>query len=357
MSGMLKRIGIPILIGFVALVSQSCDKSNGAASTVEQKTLIDFAASSHEVATKGTSLSKHHPDFGVWGIARKSGQMDYVLWENSAMTKAVQKGTSNVYTPIEDAFWLSGYTYNFLAVAPWESAAGITAITSGTTNGAESLSFSYSLADKYGAATPDYDFDLMAAVAQTTTGVNHTAAQPLTFWHLFAQICIKVEFVKADGTPAAGSVSEIRLFDVDQVAAYTISSKQDHTINVACQSGERQSAVNPIVFGASEQSTWTLNIVPQNRKAFKCFIDFTLGEGDAAVAYRDFELNLESAANPENYGYNDKVNWVIKIGPKATISFKVEVAQWIDSVIPDGEDDTDKENGGAEKDNDDVEII
>ena len=318
MSGMLKRIGIPILIGFVALVSQSCDKSNGAASTVEQKTLIDFAASSHEVATKGTSLSKHHPDFGVWGIARKSGQMDYVLWENSAMTKAVQKGTSNVYTPIEDAFWLSGYTYNFLAVAPWESAAGITAITSGTTNGAESLSFSYSLADKYGAATPDYDFDLMAAVAQTTTGVNHTAAQPLTFWHLFAQICINVEFVGATGT-----VDRMRLYNVDSKADYTIAFDSNKALSVSSQVSIDASQ-EKITFSGLDDGGNILHIVPQDISDITLFLDFTIGQTQTS----NFEINLSNAHNAPNYGYNQKYNWNIKISPKE-ISFDVTLSPWV----------------------------
>ena len=318
MSGMLKRIGIPILIGFVALVSQSCDKSNGAASTVEQKTLIDSAASSHEVATKGTSLSKHHPDFGVWGIARKSGQMDYVLWENSAMTKAVQKGTSNVYTPIEDAFWLSGYTYNFLAVAPWESAAGITAITSGTTNGAESLSFSYSLADKYGAATPDYDFDLMAAVAQTTTGVNHTAAQPLTFWHLFAQICINVEFVGATGT-----VDRMRLYNVDSKADYTIAFDSNKALSVSSQVSIDASQ-EKITFSGLDDGGNILHIVPQDISDITLFLDFTIGQTQTS----NFEINLSNAHNAPNYGYNQKYNWNIKISPKE-ISFDVTLSPWV----------------------------
>lgn len=316
---MLKRIGIPILIGFVALVSQSCDKSNGAASTVEQKTLIDFAASSHEVATKGTSLSDHHPDFGVWGIARKSGQMDYVLWENSAMTRADREGETNVYTPVEDAFWLSGYTYNFLAVAPWESAAGIKAITSGTTNGAESLSFSYSLADKYGAAIPDYDFDLMAAVAQTTTGVNHTAAQPLTFWHLFAQICINVEFVGA-----TGSVDEMRLYNVDSKADYTIAFDSNKALSVSSQVSIDASQ-EKITFSGLDDGGNILHIVPQDISDITLFLDFTIGQTQTS----NFEINLSNAHKAPNYGYNQKYNWNIKISPK-TIEFNVTVGEWVE---------------------------
>lgn len=340
---MSKRIGIIILIGFVALVHASCDKSNGSVSTQEEKALIDFAAKSQSAATKGTSLSKHHQDFGVWGIARKSGQMDYMLWEPSAMTKVERQDTTNVYAPVEDAFWLSGYTYNFLAVAPWESAEGIRSITSGTTNGDESLSFDFDMTGKYGAENPKYDFDLMAAVARTTTGVNHTAAQQLTFWHLLSQINIKVEFVSADGTKADGSVSQIRIYNVDQDASYTISSNADESIKVDCQEGERKYGDTPIVFNKSDNSSWTLNIVPQDRRPFKLFMDFTLVKGNDTVAYRDFEVNLEGAANPENYGYNEMFNWNIKIGPKATISFSIEVKNWGVSDVPDGDDDNDNE--------------
>lgn len=340
---MSKRIGIIILISLVALVHASCDKSNGSVSTQEEKALIDFAAKSQSAVTKGKPLSGYHNDFGVWGIARKSGQMDYMLWEPSAMTKVERQGTTDVYAPVEDAFWLSGYTYNFLAVAPWESAEGIRSITSGTTNGDESLSFDFDMTGKYGAENPKYDFDLMAAVARTTTGVNHTAAQQLTFWHLLSQINIKVEFVSADGTKADGSVSQIRIYNVDQDASYTISSNADESINVACQEGERKYGDTPIVFNKSDNSSWTLNIVPQDRRPFKLFMDFTLVKGNDTVAYRDFEVNLEGAANPENYGYNEMFNWNIKIGPKATISFSIEVENWGVSDVPDGDDDNDNE--------------
>lgn len=341
---MSKRIGIIILIGFVALVHASCDKSNGSVSTQEEKALIDFAAKSQSAATKGTSLSEHHQDFGVWGIARKSGQMDYMLWEPSAMIKVERQGTTDVYAPVEDAFWLGGYTYNFIAVAPWEEAAdGISSISSGTVSGEESLTFPFDLAGKYDEGV--YDFDLMAAVAETAAKASATdVQQPLIFWHLLSQINIKVAFVEADGeTPANGRVSQIRIYNVDQDASYTISSNADESINVACQEGERKYGDTPIVFNKSDNSSWTLNIVPQDRRPFKLFMDFTLVKGNDTVAYWDFEVNLEGAANPENYGYNEMFNWNIKIGPKATISFSIEVENWGVSDVPDGDDDNDNE--------------
>lgn len=320
---MLKRIGIPILIGFVALVSQSCDKSNGAASTVEQKTLIDFAASSHEVATKGTSLSEHNTvAFGVWGIARKSGQMDYVLWENSAMTEAVQKGTSNVYTPKEEAFWLSGYTYNFLAVAPWEAVEnGVTSINPGNASGSESISFSYNLADKYRLTTPRYDFDLMAAVAQSTVdkAATHKSQQPLTFWHLFAQICIKVEFVGA-----TGSVDEMRLYNVDSKADYTIAFDSNKALSVSSQVSS-DATQEKVTFSGLAQYGNILHIVPQDISDITLFLDFTIGQTQTS----NFEINLSNAHNAPNYGYNQKYNWNIKISPK-TIEFNVTVGEWVE---------------------------
>lgn len=341
---MSKRIGIIILIGFVALVHASCDKSNGSVSTQEEKALIDFAAKSQSAATKVKPLSDYNTDdFGVWGIARKSGQMDYMLWEPSAMTKVERQGTTDVYAPVEDAFWLGGYTYNFIAVAPWEAADGISSISSGTVSGEESLTFPFDLAGKYDEGV--YDFDLMAAVAETAAKASATdyKQQPLIFWHLLSQINIKVAFVEADGeTPANGSVSQIRIYNVDQDASYTISSNEDGSINVDCQEGERKYGDNPIVFNESNNSSWTLNIVPQDRRPFKLFMDFMV-KGNDTVAYRDFEVKLEGAANPEYYGYNEMFNWNIKIGPKATISFSIEVENWGVSDVPDEDDDIDNE--------------
>lgn len=340
---MSKRIGIIILIGFVALVHASCNKSNGSVSTQEEKALIDFAAESRDAAVKGDPLSGYHEDFGVWGIARKSGQMDYMLWENSAMTKVERQGTTDVYAPVEDAFWLGGYTYNFIAVAPWEAAEGISSITYGTDSGTESLTFPFDLAGKYDEGV--YDFDLMAAVAETAAKASATdyVQQSLTFWHLLSQINIKVAFVEADGeTPANGSVSQIRIYNVDQDASYTISSNEDGSIYVKCQEGERKYGDTPIVFNESNNSSWTLNIVPQDRLPFKLFMDFMV-KGNDTVAYRDFEVDLEGAANPEYYDYNKMFNWNIKIGPKATISFSIHVNEWGVSYVPDGDDDIDNE--------------
>lgn len=346
---MSKRIGIIILIGFVALVHASCDKSNGSVSTQEEKALIDFAAKSQSAATKGDPLSDYHEDFGVWGIARKSGQMDYMLWEPSAMTKVERQVTTDIYAPVEDAFWLGGYTYNFIAVAPWEAADDISSITYDTDSGTESLTFPFDLAGKYGDGV--YNFDLMAAVAETPAKASATDydQQPLVFWHLLSQINIKVEFVNADGTKAHGSVSQIRIYNVDQDASYTISS-EDGSIKVDCQEGDRKYDDTPIIFNESNNSSWTFNIVPQDRRPFRFFMDFTLVKGNDTVAYRDFEVNLdpEGDANPEYYGYNEMYNWNIKIGPKATISFSIDVKEWGVSDVPDGDDDND---------NNEVEII
>lgn len=350
---MLKRIGNITLMCAFALAALSCSRPDEVPDTPERKTPIDFAPTSRDVATKAGPLSAYHSDFGVWGIARPSDAslQDYVLWESAAMSKVEKSQTDDaVYTPVEDAFWLGGYTYDFIALAPWEAAGALQSgsIIPGTASGTDKLTFTCSLADKYTAGT--YDFDLMAAVAQTPARASATDydAQPLTFWHLFSQINIEVTF----GDDAGGSVSQMRLKNVDQDITYTIAS-DDGDINVSSVNESRVCTVNPLVFGPSDESKWTLNIVPQNISDFEMYIDFVIGTGDSAVTYTDFKLNLNpsGSTNPADYVWNHQYNWKIAIGQKAHISFTVEVEKWIEASVPDGDKESEEDG------NNDIEII
>lgn len=324
---MSKRIGIIILIGFVALVHASCDKSNGSVSTQEEKALIDFAAKSQSAATKVKPLSDYKTDdFGVWGIARKSEQMDYMLWEPSAMTKVVQTDT-DVYAPVEDAFWLGGYTYNFIAVAPWEAADGISSISSGTVSGEESLTFPFDLAGKYDEGV--YDFDLMAAVAETAAKASATdyVQQSLTFWHLFSKIQITVSFLNATGT-----VTGLRLLNVDTNGTYSISFDTDKSLKVGYElpssPSEEDITFDKTNLDEGQNSQWTLHLLPQNINDFELYLDFDITEGDYTVTTGNFKVNLDPAKSASPYyDRNEWYNWNIIISPK-TITFDVSVNDW-----------------------------
>lgn len=312
----------------------------------DTKIPIDFSAISNTTEVKSTTpLSSIHEDFGVWGIARNSSQpYDYILWEQDRMTQVVE--SSNGYAPVEAAFWLSGYTYNFIAIAPWEAVEnGVTSINQGNASGSESISFSYNLADKYRLTTPIYDFDLMAAVAQSTVdkAATHKSQQDLTFWHMLAQINIKLAFKDESGNATTGS-AELRLQNVDQDASYRITSLASTdsqnpdkvSLAVNCTNTSKTYTVNPLVFDGTNDNrnssapavntwTWTLNIVPQNIEDFRLTLDFNIG-GDE---FRNYEINLfPSSTTPKEYGYNQQYNWNITLTPKYVRFEEPQVTPW-----------------------------
>lgn len=312
-----------------ALSLSSCNKNHHAPDDLDQKIPIGFSAVSQTNMLKSgatTPLSSHHQDFGVWGIARMDGQADYVLWKSDEMSAVRRSGQTNDYIPDEEAYWLSGYTYNFLAVAPFEAVQNPT-ITQGSTSGDQKIKFSYDLSSKYelkdenDAPAPDYEFDLMAAVADTTvaSASTHTSAQPLTFYHLFSRINIRVSFVDAEGDAADGLVTKMSLRNVDTDAEYTIAFAADKSLSVACSAGE--ASTEELSFGSGSAS---VHIVPQNISNFELYLDFT----QDAISTTDFKVDIQTANTDKNYAYNEQYNWNITIGPKAAISFSVSVVPW-----------------------------
>ena len=341
---------ISLLFLFVAtLVTAACGKEE--TPTAEEKTPVGFRAMSQGVLTKDGEaterdpLSKYHNDFGVWGIARHTLESDYILWEPDAMTVVNKKKDSDSYAPVKEAYWFLGYAYNFLAVAPWEVAENISSITTGSANGADNLNFTYSIADKYEAG--NYVFDPMGAAAQTEELTQKPSQQDLAFWHLLSQININVTFVDGDGKPVdSGSVSEIRMNGIDTNVSYTLGFNSNNSLSVACAEASEPEETTIVINTLPS----TIHVVPQYITDFEVLVDFNLG----GVAYDDFKLNLDiqtednpNGKNPAEYEYNGRYDWNIKIGPKGTISFKVNINDWAKQVIPDGDDD----------DNNDLEII
>ena len=299
---------------------------------------IGFTAASQAVEMKSgtkatTPLSQFHQDFGVWGIATNTLSPQYILWDDNNLTKVERQGDTDVYVPTSPAYWFNNYTYYFMALAPFNSGATNFDIHSAN----HTMSFNFNLGSKYSTAL---EFDLMGAVAHKEVETTKPANQNLVFWHLFAKINIAVSFV--DGSGAAittGSVSEMRLNNVDTEATYTLSFNNNNELAVACVSNS--AVTTPLTFSSA---TASFNILPQNITDFQLYLDFTLN----GVEYKDFKVNLNAAGNPTTYNYNERYNWNITIGPKEDISFKVTVEPWVTSEVSDGD---------SSDDNNDIEII
>jgi len=332
-----------LLALFLLLALTSCQKRPQPTTPDDQKTLIGFSPVSQSAAVKSTtSLSTIYNDFGVWGIARQEGNnTPYVLWDNNRLSQVKQSSTdAETYVPVSNAYWLSGYKYNFIAIAPYEE--GL-ASTHSTPNSKDALTFSYNMETKY--ENSDYDFDLLAAVAETSVGTQKPQHQILTFWHLFAQINITVTFKDENGNVTTGSVAEVRLHNIDSEANYIISFDENNGLYVSCTSEIAQNSQRTL----SLKVPVTLNILPQDITDFELYLDYTYGEGETAVSYKNYKVELNpNGTNQTYYGNNAKFNWNINIGPKETISFNVSVVPWTETPVPDGDEDTD---------NDEIEII
>lgn len=332
-----------ILTICAVLALSSCRKRPQPSTPEDQKTLIGFSAVSQSSAVKAVadnSLAKYHKDFGVWGIARRYGHPDYVLWENNEMSPVNAVLDNSVptgeYVPASDAYWLSGHTYNFIAVAPYESGATSVSFTKASASARDVLAFSYDSSSKY--YSGDYDFDLMAAVAETVVAnsASHPSQQNLTFWHVFSKINIAVNFKDAEGNSTTGTAS-LKLHNVDQDVAYQITSvdntpndtSDEVTLQVNCTNTSVTYTVNPIVFDGTNDIDdtwrWTLNIVPQNIGNLRLTLDFTI----AGDEFKNYEINLfPSSTTPKEYGYNQQYNWNITLTPKYVRFDEPKVTPW-----------------------------
>ena len=294
-----------------------------------------------------SSFGSDYQKFGVWGIARSTGQQDYILWENNALSEVNAVLDENdeptgAYAPASDAYWLSGFKYNFIAIAPYDSGITDVKFSQAKDSARDALSFSYNISELY--RNGDYDYDMMAAVAETSVAksTTHPSQQNLTFWHIFSQINIAVNFKDADGNNTTGTAI-LRLHNVDQDIAYTITSvdktptitTDEVSLDVTPVNTSSTYTVNPIVFNGTNDNrskeapdvntwTWTLNIVPQKIENFILNLDFIIN----GVEFKNYEIELfPSDSTPKEYGCNQKYNWNLTLSPKF-ISFEPTVADW-----------------------------
>ncbi|MBR4883529.1 MAG: hypothetical protein IKU18_06580, partial [Bacteroidales bacterium] len=255
---MIKEIRILIIMLCLGALAIGSCAEHSIEPEAEQPELISFAPMSEATQVKAsTPLPTLYPDydFGVWGIARESLNSPYILWEANTLTRVTPRteststgNTSTSYIPEKDAYWFKGYTYNFIAIAPYnDSGFTLTDVvtkeeqedaTPAVENPTDYITFTYNISNKYtgipadgtnAAVAPNLTFDLLGAVAEETNNTaNRTEAQTLTFWHLFSQININVSFdnlgTDAAGNAITGSVSQMRLYNIDTEANYTITN-------------------------------------------------------------------------------------------------------------------------------------
>lgn len=350
-----KKISLWFICSALLLLS-GCEKNHTPAEE-ETPVPVGFRAMSQAAIVSGDSqqtkapLSEYQIDrFGVWGIATEPTYDPYILWDDSVLTEVAQVSGSNVYVPVEDAFWFTGYTYDFLALAPYES--GVTGLKidknlSGTPQTADpSVSFTFDMAQKYGET---YLFDLLGAAAHAGPISQKPTEQPLTFWHLFSKININVIFVNASGAEIKTDVPEVKrilLRNIRTKADYEFSynPSSDDNLSVSCDLSPYD-ALEDLEFTGPRH---TFHIIPQNIGEFKMYIDFDMKENGQTVTFTDYEINLfPTSGIPKDYQYNSQYNWNIKISPKAEISFDVEVNPWTITYVSDGDSDS----------NDEIEII
>ena len=268
-----------------------------------------------------SSFGTAYQKFGVWGIARSTGQQDYILWEDDDLSPVSYNIATGLYIPDENAYWLSRYTYNFIAIAPYESEL---VTTHSIENSKDALTFSYDMGQKYGVS--NYDFDLLGAAAATETiSGGRTESQNLTFWHLFTKLSINVEFVGATGT-----LDGLMLYNVDSKAAYTISFDSQKAYKADCTSNSSEFQ-KKISFTGQPAGGNVLHIIPQDISDFRLFLDFTITQQDGQrVSTTNFEANISTALSAPQYKANEWYKWDIKISPKG-IAFDVKLKPWVDA--------------------------
>lgn len=336
---------IATLLMFAALAMSSCTKKPH---TTEEPapSSLGFRAMSQAVWVKSdeaaatTTPMFPYDDFGVWGIARQ-GTAVYNLWGNSGLSevKDLEKRVENnittsttprVFTPTEAAYWLNGYSYNFLAVAPYADPGftftGVTTKEGQTdvTNPSDYLTFTYDMSSKYAAG--DYDFDLLGAAAQSTINAGgYSADQDLMFWHLLSQININVLFgTDLAGNQIVGEVTGYRLENVVSSGVFEVKHKSGNEIFADCTPSTAETSKKTFSFTET-----TVHIIPQNVQPMNLYLDFVLNKGQNDQAtYSDFKISLNVPANANAYLPNGRYSWNITIGAKNAITFDIDVTPW-----------------------------
>ena len=336
-----------LMLGAVMILT-SCDRNRHTPDPGAQGVPISFSALSQEAPVKaGESTLK--VDFGVWGIARYKDKTkpEYIPWlvnEDGLMAQVSKEGV-----PVTGGYWFSGYTYNFIALAPYDLGTSSLTFTEETDSTNDALTLEFSMADKYEAS--QFDYDLMGAVGeQTVADAKNAEIQKLIFSHLLAKIRINVRFAElANGTTA--SVTGLRLHNVATERSYSITDVNGvfYVNYVTTTDGQNpvtitldntdESTENDMLVGKDKQNRdcqyKELHIIPQSIGDFELDLDFKIDN----VQTNGYKLNLDAAKytttdgvkTPVVYLHNQWYNWNITITPKG-IGFDVTVTPWVDAT-------------------------
>lgn len=304
-----------------------------------QPSVVDFRASSQATWVKGVENTFPYNDFGVWGIARQDNLI-YNLWGNSSLMNV--KNAAGSYVPNEPAYWLNGYTYNFLAVAPHVDAglSSIRVTTKEDQTASESpsdyMTYTYDMSTNY--ASGNYTFDLLGAAAEQSVNTGgYNEPQQLFFWHLLSKLSIKVIFVDANGTEVTSNnnaVTNLSISNVNPKGNFTLKyiKTAGSTGNLSVVSVADSQAQSKIIdFDASsakdENGRWNAHIIPQTISNFVIDIAYNVTGSDGKVTYYNDSISLANST-PATYAPNGQYNWTIKINPKGQIGFHVQIADW-----------------------------
>ena len=348
------KIATLLMCTTLALLS-SCNKKLPDTPVQEQQVPVGFRAMSQAVWVKSgetdpdkPKFSDIHDDFGVWGIARQTGNSaPYILWETDALSQVVKSDDSDVYVPTTAAYWLKGYVYDFIAVAPFTSS-GITASTVNTSS-TPVMTFTYDMGAKYALRGTEniqpkdhYLFDLLGAAVKTDEiGATKPSSQDLFFWHLMSKINIGAEFKDGEDNATSGTLTSVRIENVGSKMQYTLyyatpSSDNLNGLEVDCThlnpKNQTTLTFNESVAAKDANGKWSVHILPQVVTDFVISIDYTITENGESVTYNDVKYTMTNA-NPSQYVANGQYNWTFKIKPRQDISFKVEVAPWTSSDV------------------------
>ena len=260
-----------------------------------EPSVVEFRASSQATWVKsGETKSASdfpHSSFGVWGIARQ-GSLVYNLWSNDALMDVNKNTDKGCYEPEEVAYWLGGYTYNFLALAPHKGN-GVTfsededIITLKDSQNPDKLMFAYDMSTQYNQTPPKYDFDLLGASANTgSIAGGRTDSQTLTFYHLFSQVNIGVSFTTGlSGEAIDGRLKRIKLKNICTKGVCEVFHKETtnkvHADWVCADNAETMNRE----YAVSEKVTFTVKTDQENAKV-------TLQAGDQTVTEEDGEASI-----------------------------------------------------------------
>ena len=337
-----------LLCAALAITLGSCSKKTITPAEDPQPAEVGFTASSQAVWVKGgetPTTSFPYDNFGVWGIARQN-DLIYNLWGNGALMD-VNKNTEGSYVPSEAAYWLKGYTYDFLAVAPYEDAGltfnRVTTKDDQTTADSPSdyMTVTYDMSTNY--ASGNYTFDLLGAAAEQAVNTGgYNESQQLIFWHLFSKLAIKVIFVDANGTEDQSDnnvVTKLSIRNVNPKGSFAIKYISPPgsmgTLSVV-PTPDSQAQNKTLEFDANSEKDsdgrWHANIIPQNITGFVIDVAYNVTGSDGKVTYYSDSISMTNA-NPSVYASNSRYNWTIKINPKGGIGLSVEIAEWGEEQI------------------------